>query len=220
MRGKKPEKINISKVVMAGTAAIVILTTVIYILYNYEPTVVLKEYLSSRGHPAIFLFLMLVLPIVGVPITIFLVLVGIKFGIVYGLLASAVTMFCHMAVTYYLVHFSLRKWITVLLKPYNVSVPKLSGKKHRLHAFIFMLIPGVPYAVKNNLLALAKMPFVPYMIINWTAQFGLSIPFIILGGAVMKMDLKILITALALLAGGYLLQYYLRKKYGNLSQNR
>ncbi|MDF1578594.1 MAG: hypothetical protein P1P81_09160 [Desulfobulbales bacterium] len=215
MAEKKPGKIQTGRAALAGGAALVLLVVAIYLIYRYEPAVALGEYLASRINPVIFLALMLVLPVVGIPITIFLVLVGIKFGIVQGLLLSAAIMPCHMALTYYLVHSFLRKWISALLKPYNVSIPKLKGRENRLRALIFMLIPGLPYAVKNNLLALAEVGFVPYMIINWLAQFGLSIPFIILGGAVMEMDRKILTAAVALLLAGYLSQAYLRKKYGN-----
>ncbi len=217
MQKKKPEKIKTGKLVMAGTAGIVLLTAALYLVYHYELANILKEYLSQRMPPGIFLFLMLVLPLVGVPISIFLVLVGIKFGIVEGALLSAVIMCCHMAITYYLVHSFMRKWLTSLLAHYNLPVPKLRGDKKRRHAFIFMLIPGLPYTVKNYVLALAEIGFAPYMTINWTAQFGLSLPFIILGSAVMEMNLKILMMAIALLSAGYLLQYYLRKKYGNSS---
>ncbi len=216
MQEKKPGKIDTGKLVIIGTAAVVVLTTAIYLIYRYEPTIILSEYLSSHIHPTLFLFLMLLLPLVGVPITIFLVLVGIKFGIVQGLLLSSLIMAFHMAVTYYLVHSFLRRWVEVLLKPFNLSIPKFDDDKKRWPAVIFMLIPGLPYAAKNNLLAMAELGFIPYMVINWTAQFGLSIPFIVLGGALMEMDLKILITALALLLAGYLLQHFLRKKYGNL----
>jgi uncharacterized membrane protein YdjX (TVP38/TMEM64 family) len=215
MQEKKPEKINLRKAAIAGTAVIILLATAAYIIHYYEPSLILTEYLSRRIHPGIFITLMLVLPLLGVPIGIFLVLVGIKFGIVQGLLLSALIMPCHMALTYYLVHSFLRNWITTLLKPYKVSIPKLRNDQNRWHAFVFMLIPGLPYVAKNNLLALAEMPFVPYMVINWTAQFGLSIPFIILGSAIMEMDLRFLIAALTLLLGGYLLQLYIRKKYGN-----
>jgi uncharacterized membrane protein YdjX (TVP38/TMEM64 family) len=215
MSERKPARINLKKALIAGTAGVLLVAAVIYLIYRYEPAAILAEYLARGIHPGLFLFMMLILPLLGVPITIFLVLVGIKFGIVQGVLLSAVIMLGHMAITYYLVHSFMRKWITALLKHYNVSIPKLKDDKNRGHAFIFMLIPGPPYVVKNNLLALAEVGFVPYMIINWTAQFGLSIPFIILGGGVMEMDPKILMAAVALLLAGYLLVYCLRKKYGN-----
>jgi uncharacterized membrane protein YdjX (TVP38/TMEM64 family) len=172
----------------------------------------MRSYLESHIHPGIFIALMLILPIVGAPISVFLVLVGMKFGIVEGILLSAVLMFLHMAITYYLVHSFFRSWITRLLKSYNMIIPDIGNSYNRWHALAFMLIPGLPYAVKNNLLALGGIPFTPYMVINWTAQFGLSIPLIILGGAVIEMNLSILGIAIVLLLASLLLKYSMRKR--------
>lgn len=214
MPEKKEKKITLRTLTIAGTAAVVLLACIIYVVYNFEPATALQRYLESHVHPAVFLALMLVLPLIGAPISIFLVLIGIKFGIVEGMLLSAGIMFCHMAVTHYLTHTFLRRWIINLLEPYSVTLPKLKADTSHRHAFIFMLIPGLPYAVKNNLLALTDLPFIPYMTINWIAQYGVSFPFIILGGAILTMDLRILMIALTLLLGGYLLRQFLRKKQG------
>ena len=214
---EKKSGLNIRQLTITGTILIVALAVGIYVVYKYDPAETLKTYLESGVHPAVFLSLMLVLPLLGVPISIFLVLIGMKFGIVAGLFLSAVIMFCHMAITYYLVHTFMRQWIVKMLAPYKVSIPRLREDKNRWHAFFFMLIPGLPYIAKNNLLALAEVPFVSYMTINWTAQYGLSIPMIILGGAILEMNLKILSIAVALILAGYLLQHYLRKKYRNFS---
>lgn len=213
MNKKKDKKFNIQRMTITGTTIIILLASLLYIINYYEAPAMLKQYLESCIHPAIFISLMLILPLMGVPISIFLILVGIKFGAIEGILLSAVAMLWHMAVTYFLVHSFLRKRLTALLQPYNVSIPKLKNGKNRWPAFIFMLIPGLPYAVKNYLLAMAEVGFVPYMFINWTAQFGISIPFIILGSAVLKMNLSMLMSALFLFLAGYLIQHYLRKKF-------
>jgi uncharacterized membrane protein YdjX (TVP38/TMEM64 family) len=210
-----PVKSKIRKLRRAGGVLAVLLAIAAFIVHNYEPGALLREYLSSRVHPGIFIALMLILPVLGAPISIFLILVGIKFGVVGGVLLSALLMFCHMALTYYLAHTFWRKWIVALLLAHDVAIPRLDGQKNRRLAFVFMLVPGLPYAIKNNLLALSEMPFGPYMAINWTAQFGLGIPFIILGGVVMEMNPAILILVLGFLVGSYLLQHYLKKKYRN-----
>jgi uncharacterized membrane protein YdjX (TVP38/TMEM64 family) len=211
----RPGKSNLGKLSLAGGVLVALLAAAAFIVSDHEPAVMLREYLATRSHPGIFIVLMLVLPVLGVPISIFLVLVGIRFGVVGGVLLSAGIMFCHMALTYYLVHTFLRKWIVALLLAHDVAIPRLASPKNRRLAFVFMLIPGLPYAVKNNLLALSEMPFGPYMAINWTAQFGLSIPFIILGGVVMEMNPAILLLVLGFFGGTYLLQHYLKKKYRN-----
>ncbi len=213
MKVKHIRKRNISLLIAKLGLLAIFLATAFYLMHSHNLLVILKEYLESNINPVFFLFLMLILPIVGVPLSFFLVLVGMKFGTVEGVLLSAALMLCHMAATYFLIHSFLRKWIYILLKFFHIPIPETKGDHNKWHAFIFMLIPGLPYAVKNNLLALTGMPLLPYLTINWTAQFGLSIPLIVLGSAVMEMNLAILGIALALLLAAYLLQYFLRKKY-------
>jgi uncharacterized membrane protein YdjX (TVP38/TMEM64 family) len=206
---------NISSLVIKGGLLAIPLMAAIYTIYTYDLLVLLKTYLESGINPVVFLLLMAILPIVGAPISFFLVLVGMKFGTIEGILLSAFIMLFHMVATYFLVRTFLGKWIFGLLGSMKVTLPK--GDHNKWHAFIFMLIPGLPYVAKNYLLALTGMPLTPYLITNWTAQFGLCIPLIILGSAVMEMDLSILGIAFTLLLAGYLLQHYVRKKYGKPS---
>lgn len=214
MHDTKSRKTSIARLVILGTALAILLILSAYVIYQHEPSAVLKHYLESRISPALFLFLMLFLPILGVPISIFLVMIGMKFGIVEGTLLSALVMLLHMVFTYYLVHSFLRAWITSLLRYCNIPIPPETKKppSHR-HAIIFMLIPGLPYVAKNNLLALAGLSFVPYLLINWTTQFALSVPLILLGGAVTETNLSVLAVALTLVLGSYILQRYIRQKY-------
>lgn len=187
-----------------------LLAVAIYAVINHEPVTALKNYLENRVHPALFILLMAVLPICGVPISLFLVLVGMRFGIVIGVVLAAVTMLFHLSVTYYLVHSFLRVWITGLLQRFHIPVPELQIMSNKRYAIVFMLVPGLPYLVKNNLLALTGMPLVPFLLIGWLSQYITSIPFIIFGGAVMEMDYSVLALALALILTGFLLQRFIR----------
>lgn len=183
------------------------------LLHHFDLSGILKDYLSSHVPPAVFIVLMAILPILGAPIAVFLLLVGMKFGVAAGILLSAVLMAFHMAVTYYLVHFLLADRIARLLQHFKVSMPTILRNYTTWQVVIFMLVPGVPYAIKNNLLALAGYRFAPYMAINWSTQYGHGIPLIIMGGAVMEMNLAILGIALLLLLIFSLVQRHLRKKF-------
>lgn len=184
-----------------------------YVYYRYDLSGLLKTYLASHVDPAIFLALMAVLPVLGAPIVVFLVLVGMKFGVVAGLLLSAVLMFFHLAVTYYLVHSFLRDRIVRLLQRFHVAVPVLGIDYRTWQAVIFVIVPGVPYAVKNNLMALAGVPFVQYMTINWTIHYTMGLPYIILGGAAVDLDMTLLAIGLVLLLLGGLLLHRMRKRF-------
>ena len=183
-----------------------------YVHYD-QPLAGLWHFLEHRVNPLLFITLMLILPIFGIPLTPFLVLAGVKFGLVAGLLLSAAVMLGHMVVVYYLVHSFLRKWVIGLLHRLHIAVPEQQGSPRWRPATIFMLIPGLPYAVKNNLLALSPMPFAPYLLINWTTQFSLSLPFILFGGAVVEMNYTLLAGAAGLALCGYVLLSVLSRKF-------
>jgi len=185
----------------------------VYIIIYHDPSIVLREYLENEISPLLFILLMFILPIFGVPLSIFLVLVGMKFGVMPGIVIAAVTMLLHMGFTYFLVHSFLRDALGNVLKTFQIFAPLTQKTPGRWQAFILMLVPGLPYAVKNYLLALTGMEFVPYLYINWLAQFGLSIPFIVLGRAVIEMNLIVLAVSLGLVLAGFLLQYFVGKRY-------
>jgi uncharacterized membrane protein YdjX (TVP38/TMEM64 family) len=196
---------------------IAIVAVFFYLGYYHEPLTLLKSYLEGTVNPLFFLLLMFVLPVLGVPISLFLLLAGMKFGLAGGITLAAFSMFFHMAVTYGLAHQFLRDWITRQLKHFRLAIPSFKGGRKYRHAFIFMLVPGLPYVMKNNVLALTGIGFGPYILINWTAQFGTSLPLILIGKGIIELNPMILAFALGLLSACYLLHYYLRKKYKSLS---
>lgn len=218
MEGQFSRKIGRPTII--GVVLVMMLIAGGYALYRFDVSGILRSILESHIHPAVFIALMAFLPVLGAPINPFLVLVGMKFGIVEGILLSAVLMFFHMAATYFLVHSFLHDWVSRLLQRFKVSMPTILRDYTLWQVVIFMIVPGVPYAIKNNLLALAGYRFTPYMAINWLTQYGHGIPMIILGGAVIKMDLTIMGIAFLLLLAGYLLQQYVRKKIASKSGSK
>ncbi len=210
--GRHPGKTRGRSTIISGLLVILLIAGG-YLLYGFELFGNLKAYLESHIHPALFIAMMAMLPVVGAPISPFLLLVGMKFGVLAGILLSALLMGFHMAVTYYFVNSLLRERICRLLQRHNVSAPTILTNYATWQAVVFMLIPGVPYVLKNNLLALAGYRFAPYMAITWATQYGRGIPVIVLGGAVIEMDLTILGVALLLLLMAYFLQRYVRKRF-------
>jgi len=200
------------KTIAAAVVLILGAGAAVYLFSYHDPLQALERHLQQI-HPLVFLSAMAILPIVGAPISIFMVLVGIEFGIASGIAVTALLMAFHMAVSYYLANSFLYKWLAALLRLFNITLPGFVGRLSKQTAFIFMLIPGVPYVVKNNVLALSKMDFLPYMLINWTAQFAMSIPLIIAGKAVLDMNVAILAAAAALLLLVYLIQYLAKRRY-------
>ncbi len=174
----------------------------------------LHDYLQNNVNPFVFLLLMLVLPIIGAPLSLFVLLIGIKFGILGGLVLTGLLMGLHMICTYYVVHSFLRGWIIKLLK--RLKLPSYPSKRtlNTWHLVIFMLIPGLPYTIKNNLLALSGIEFKRYLLINWTTQYPLSIPLVLAGAAVIEMNPLTISVVLMLLILVVFLQQYARRKFG------
>jgi uncharacterized membrane protein YdjX (TVP38/TMEM64 family) len=209
----------IRKITLLCLGLTVAAAVLFYIFLTYNPTHLVYNYLESDANFLIFAVLMALLPLAGMPISIFLVLAGILYGMPGAIALTAGVMFFHLLMTYYLVHSLVRPLLVRLLDRFDLAIPKFPARGRKRIGFVFMILPGIPYSAKNYLLALAEMPFRPYLLIGWTAQFGLSIPFIILGKGVIRMDPVILLAAVCLLGAGFILQNYLRKKYKKLDES-
>ncbi|MFN2266835.1 MAG: hypothetical protein ABR533_01055 [Desulfonatronovibrio sp.] len=159
----------------------------------------------------LFIILMTVLPVIGFPISIFLVLGGIKFGIIYGILLWLFILPLHA-----LIGFLLASWIRKPLKKISrrmgYPIPPLPEKGTAMFSFLFLAIPGIPYAGKNYILPLTGAPFGYCVIMNILVQFPQGIPFIILGESFIKMDSSLLYVALALILLLYIILRWLKNK--------
>lgn len=186
---------------------------VLYTVFSYNPAHHLYTYLQNDANASVFVVLMALLPLAGLPISVFLVLIGMMFGIPAGIGITAIVMFFHVLATYYLVHSFVRPLLLGFLNRFELKIPRLPRERRKRIGFAFMILPGIPYSLKNYLLALAEMPFRPYVIISWSVQFIMSIPFIVLGRGVVELDPIILILAAVLIVTGLTIQYRLRKRY-------
>lgn len=201
------------KITFLWLSLLVGILTLLYLFLAGNPTNQLYSYLNNRANWFIFAALMTVLPIIGAPISIFLVMVGMMFGLTGGIILTGLLMLLHLFVTYYLTHSFLRPMVIGLLDRFSLDIPKLPQKGGYRLSFIFMVIPGLPYSVKNYLLALSDLTLKPYVLISWLTQFGTSIPFIILGKGVAELNPTILALAVLILLFSLLIQYYLRQCY-------
>ncbi|MEJ2690057.1 MAG: hypothetical protein P8130_08925 [Deltaproteobacteria bacterium] len=118
----------------------------------------------------------------------------------------------HMLVTYLISHSFLHPQLDRFLDEHHWSRPRMPAGKRNLYAFLFIAIPGFPYAVKNYLLALSGLPFLHYLAICWTVQLVMGIPFIVLGEAAKLGHGGTLLIALAMMAGGFLVVRWLRRE--------
>ena len=135
-----------------------LLVVVIYIAWEYDTFGWLGYMVNEKTHPVLFVALMALLPCIGFPIIIFLVLAGVKFGLVGGLLIAAITLPVHLLVAFFLGHSVLRPRLQTLLRKQNYTLPEIPQDRFVPFLLLFVGIPSLPYAVKNYLLALADIP--------------------------------------------------------------
>lgn len=169
-------------------SALALTAGIVFLSLQYHER--LQEYLERGGAgPAMFLALMALLPLAGFPISVFLFLAGVQFGMLRGLGITAAMIALHLPLTYALTHTFMRRPVETLLSRTRYTVPKFQGPHALKIAFIFMAIPGLSYTLKNALLAFSGIPFRHYFILAWSVNLALSIPFIGLGQSVLHRDI-------------------------------
>ena len=86
-------------------------------------------------------------------------------------------------------------------------------------SFLFTVIPGLPYTVKNYLLPLSGISFGKYLLISWLVQGVMGIPFVVLGEAASQWSYHLLTGFLVLFVVFFVIGRKLRKRYDTLVQS-
>lgn len=185
---------------------------VLYAGFRYDGWTWFSNQLHEHTHPALILGLFAVLPVVGFPISIFLILLGLRFGPFYGVALMAAVMPIHLLASFGLSHSFLRPWMEMIAAKRRLTIPRVPADRQLGFSFIFMAVPGLPYTMKNYLLALSGVPFRIFFPIGWGVNALLGVPFVILGGAATRWAI-ILPVALVFMAGGIFgIEQWIKKK--------
>lgn len=152
--------------------------------------------ISTDLSSPLFIALMVVLPMLGFPMSIFLVVAGLKFGVVYGFVLWLLVLPLHTLTAYGAATY-LRPLLEKLLnRTLGYSIPTIPSHNEAMVSFLFLAIPaGIPYAVKNYLLPMAGVSIWYCVPLNCLVQGVLGAPYIILGKSVASMDLTLLYIA-------------------------
>lgn len=172
--------------------------------------------INRDTRPVLFIVLMAVMPIIGFPLSVFLVLAGVKFGIAWGFLLAGFTMAIHITLSYLLAHSVFKPYLDGLLGRYWEQLRAFWKTANLFQLFIFAVIPGLPYAVKNYALSLSGLSFPVYFAVGWTTQLIMALPFVVLGRHAAKMNLHLVFVILLILLILYLfLNWLYRRQTGN-----
>lgn len=165
--------------------------------------------------PVLFIALMVILPVLGFPISVFLVVGGIKFGVLIGISLWLLVLPVHALIGYYVANFLRKPLERLLHNKLGYRIPNIPENSAGVFSFLFFAIPGVPYAGKNYLLPLAGAPFRYCVLMNCVVQGAVGAPFVILGKSAAEMDMTLFYVAAVLLFLGFIALRWLKKRHGD-----
>jgi uncharacterized membrane protein YdjX (TVP38/TMEM64 family) len=110
-------------------------------------------------NPVAVLPLMALLPIAGFPIAIVYLVAGARFGPLGGGIVVAAITAVHLAGTYLITRTFLREPLKRFIQRRHVHLPEIPEDEQAAICLIAALVPGLPYVVRNYVLALADVKF-------------------------------------------------------------
>jgi len=158
----------------------------------------------GRGLPAgWFVLAFMVLPLLGFPISILLVLAGVRFGIGWGAVVATAGVAVHNLAAYHITHSWFRDRLRGRLERAGYGMPRVSQDHPVWFTALFVAVHGPPYAAKLYLLALTDIPFRIYFWVGAPVYLAFCLIPVGAGSAVITFDfgwMYALVTAFALLA--------------------
>lgn len=185
-----------------GLVVIVLLAAGVWYLVRYHEGDIDRESILAYGMslpPALLIAAFFVLPLVGFPVSVLLVVIGLRFGIVWGMVIVTVGMFFHLLVVHGIARSGMREKMRRRIAAFGYEIPPIK-ENHRLwFTTLFASIHGPPYAAKLYLLALTDLPFRYHCGIALPVYIGFSLLPVSAGKAVMNLN-PISVSALVLAA--------------------
>jgi uncharacterized membrane protein YdjX (TVP38/TMEM64 family) len=198
---------------IAAAAGIFCMLAMLYWLLHDEAAALMSYAMDKERHPLLFIALYALLPMVGFPISAFLVLLGIKFGSWLGVLIMFGGMPIHLFVALFVSHSFLRSWLYRLFEKLDYRLPKIPVEREAWFGFVFMAMPGLSYSLKNYILALSGISKRVFFLCGFLVQGIMGIPLVIAGGAAAGKSLVLLAAVLVLLLLIYGIFYRIRKRH-------
>lgn len=199
---------------LTGCVLLVVLLAVgLYLQNEFGMLQRLINAVNTELSSPLFIALMILLPILGFPISILLTINGIKFGITFAIVLWLIVLPIHTFIGYAASRYFRPVLIKLLSTTFNWSIPTVPQHHEAMFSFVFLAIPGIPYAGKNYLLPLAGVSLRYCVTMNCIVQGALGLPFILLGKSGTSMDPTLFFIALVVFVLFYLVVRWLKKKY-------
>lgn len=179
----------------------------------------LFQYIKNpQIHPAALLFAFFILPLFGFPVSILLVLLGLRFGSLMGILSMFLIMPLHLLVSFSVARSVFGEWIKKIAGEKRLHRLQVPEHRQLEFSFVFMAVPGLSYAMKNYLLPLSGVKFRYYFFLGWLMQAVMGIPFVILGKAPTNWNPRLILAVVLIFALIYVLMKWGQKRYRNMME--
>jgi uncharacterized membrane protein YdjX (TVP38/TMEM64 family) len=132
----------------------------------------------------LFIVLVGILPMVGVPVTAMYLAAGAVYSPVYGLGGTlggiCLGLMLNLLLSYYATQI-FRGPVDRLLKRFGASLPDFSGLPAWKVILLVRITPGAPLMVQNLLLGLAGLPIRQYLVISMAAEILIALGYLTAG---------------------------------------
>lgn len=109
---------------------------------------------AERLNPVVVFLLVTLLPLVGFPVNVLHFAAGVRFGVGWGLVVVAASIFIQLLATYGLVH-----WKEAFFKrKFRKLRERIPPGAHRAVTVFTLLLPGAPFFAQNYTLAIVGVP--------------------------------------------------------------
>lgn len=173
----------------AGIAALVV--AIGYLVFTIWDREALTRWMNEAS-PVPFFIAMAVLPLVGVPLTPFMIVAGATFGIWVGLIGSLAAIAANLCLAYMIAHSKLRPRIVALFERFDYDIPDFTvgGRAAWRFAAAIKVTPVLPAFAKAYVLAVTSVPFVIYFVVSLAITGAFAIGWIVLGGSLFTHDVS------------------------------
>ena len=138
-------------VTLAGIALMVVLFSLFDLKWLHTS--------AQRLSGGLVFALVVILPLVGVPVSALYIIAGAKFGAVWGLTLTLVAIALHLIASWWIAHSWLKRPLEALVRKLGREIPKIPQGEYVPVCLLVALLPGASYTLKNYLLVLAGVPF-------------------------------------------------------------
>lgn len=142
---------------MLALAAVIVLA-VVCVELSTDHDIREIPHVMGRLNPLLVLLLTSILPILGFPISVTYLVLGAKFGPYWGFAAVSGITALHLLGTYLIANSFLREPVQRWLARRKYKVPEVPPGEGVAIVVVAILVPVLPYFIRNTLLALSGIP--------------------------------------------------------------